>query len=324
MKILVTGGAGYIGSHTVKKLLKKNHEITILDNLVRGHIESIPQGVTLIKQDLRDLSGVLSVFKNNKFDAVIHFAAFMYVWESLEDPILYFQNNTAGTINLLNAIIVNKIRYMVFSSTCSVYGEPTKVPISEDALLEPINPYGNSKLFVEKMLKDLSISHDFNYVSLRYFNAAGADFEGIIGESHNPEPHLIPKVLFTALGKSKDFTVFGDDYSTPDGTCVRDYIHVNDLAVGHIKALEYLIDKNKSNVFNLGTGHGSSVSEIIKSVEKNTGKTIPLVIAPRRDGDPAILVADNSKAAAILDWKPEYNIDDIIKSAWNWHLNPRY
>lgn len=324
MNILVTGGAGYIGSHTIRKLLEKNHKITILDDLCRGHVESIPSGVVLINQNLHDLQGVKNVFKSHNFDAVIHFAAFMYVWESIDDPILYYQNNTAGTINLLTAMVQSKIKYLVFSSTCSVYGEPDDFPISESSRLEPINPYGYSKLFIEQVLSDLAKAYDFRYVSLRYFNAAGDDPEGIIGESHNPEPHLIPQVLYTALGKNKVFTIFGDDYPTNDGTCIRDYIHVYDLAHGHIKALEYLFEGGKSDVFNLGTGKGSSVKEILDSAEKIIGNKIPTSVAPRRVGDPAILVADNKKAKAILRWEPMYGIDDIIKSAWQWHKNPKY
>ncbi len=324
MRILVTGGAGYIGSHFARMVSKSNDEVIVADNLSRGHQESIPDGVQFKNVDIRDAEKISEVIRKYSPEAVVHFAAFAYVEESVEHPELYYQNNVVGSYNLIRAASENKVKYFVFSSTCSVYGNPGKVPISEEAQTNPINPYANTKLIIEMMLKDFQSAYGMKYVSLRYFNAAGADDSGEIGESHNPEPHLIPIVLEAANGKREKVSVFGNDYNTPDGTCIRDYIHVNDLSNAHVKALEHLSSGNESTIINLGTGSGNSVMEIIKTAEKVTGKNILFGIAKRRKGDPAILVADNTKALKILNWKPKYTIDDIIRTAWRWHQNPKY
>ena len=324
MRILVTGGAGYIGSHFVRMASKSNDEVIVADNLSRGHQESIPDGVQFKNVDIRDAEKISEVIRKHSPEAVVHFAAFAYVGESVEHPELYYQNNVVGSYNLIRAASENKVKYFVFSSTCSVYGNPGKVPISEEAQTNPINPYANTKLMIEMMLKDFQSAYGMKYVSLRYFNAAGTDDSGEIGESHNPEPHLIPIVLEAVCGKREKVSVFGNDYNTPDGTCIRDYIHVNDLSNAHVKALEHLSSGNESTIINLGTGAGNSVMEIIKTAESITGKKIEFKISERRKGDPAILVADNTKALKILNWKPKYTIDDIIRTAWNWHQSQKY
>lgn len=325
MSILVTGGAGYIGSHFVRKLLKEsNQQIIIADNLSRGHIESIPKYVAFINVDLKNYQDTENIFKKFNINSIVHFAAYAYVGESVENPALYYENNVLGSFNLIKAATLAGVKYFVFSSTCSLYGNPIKVPISESESTKPINPYAYTKLFIEKILADFDTAYGLKYVALRYFNAAGADFSGEIGESHDPEPHLIPIVLATALKKRKLVNVFGDNYNTPDGTCIRDYIHVYDLADAHIKALDYLKNSNSSNFFNLGTGSGNSVKEIIESAKKITGLDIPYQVVDRRPGDPDILVADNKKAKEILNWSPKYTLDDIITSAFNWHLNQKY
>ncbi len=324
MKILVTGGAGYIGSHVVKYLINNGYDVIILDNLIRGHKEAIHPKAEFIQCDLRNYFNLFTSLKNKKFEAVIHFAAFAYVGESVENPQLYYDNNVVGSLNLLNVIKELDVKYFVFSSTCSVYGNPDKVPISEQESIKPINPYAKTKKAIEYTLEDFSEAFGIKYTALRYFNAAGCDFDGEIGESHYPETHLIPLVLETAIGKRDKLKVFGNDYDTSDGTCIRDYIHVDDLADAHMKALQYLISGGESTVFNLGTGDGNSVLEIIKSAERITNKTINFDIVERRPGDPAILVADNTKAKSILGWQPKYNLDDIISSAWKWSNNRRY
>jgi UDP-glucose 4-epimerase len=322
--ILVTGGAGYIGSHFVKFLKNHNKEILVIDNLSRGHRESIPDGVIFENVDLLDFEKLNNTIKKYPVEAVVHFAAFAYVGESVENPGLYYSNNVTGSINLIRAVNTNKIKNFVFSSTCSVYGNPENIPISENESAKPINPYAKTKLTIENVLQDFSLYHGLNYVALRYFNAAGADPDGQIGESHNPEPHLIPIVLNTALGKREKVLVFGNDYNTPDGTCIRDYIHLNDLASAHLKALNFLEANNKSEVINLGTGEGNSVLQIIQSAEKITGRKINYQIVERRPGDPDILVADNKKAKQILDWQPKFGLQEIIQTAWNWHKNQKY
>ena len=325
MNILVTGGCGYIGSHFVKFLQQNSdHKVIVFDNLSRGHREAINNDVDFEKIDLLNPSEIEIGLSKYKIDAVVHFAAFAYVGESVEDPGLYYTNNVTGSINLIKAINKAGIKKFIFSSTCSLYGNPNQVPISESEPTKPINPYAQTKLMIEKVLADFDLSHNLKYAALRYFNAAGADFEGEIGESHDPEPHLIPVVLQTALGKREHIKIFGDDYDTPDGTCIRDYIHVYDLADAHLKALEYLVRGENSDFFNLGTGDGNSVKELIDKAREVTGKEIKSVIAERRAGDPAVLVADNKKAKNILGWNPKYNLDDIIKSAWNWHQNQKY
>lgn len=325
MNILVTGGAGYIGSHLVKILSEKDeHKVIVFDNLSRGHKESLPKNADFEQVDLLDTNSLRASFKKYSIDAVIHFAAFAYVGESVENPGLYYTNNVAGSINLLNIIRENGIENIVFSSTCSLYGNPDKIPISEDQALNPINPYAKTKFMIEHALQDFESSFGLKYAALRYFNAAGADPSGNIGESHDPEPHLIPIVLNTALGKRESVHVFGTDYPTPDGTCIRDYIHVNDLADAHIRALHYLFDKKESLIVNLGTGNGYSVTELIEKAREITGKPIKTINTARRPGDPAVLVADNSKSLKLLNWKPEYGLEEIISTAWNWHQNPKY
>ena len=325
MNILVTGGCGYIGSHFVKHLQNNSdHKIIVFDNLSRGHIESIDSRVKFEQIDLLNYDELKLALNKYQIDSVVHFAAFAYVGESVQDPGLYYSNNVTGSINLIKAVSNAKITKFIFSSTCSLYGNPINVPISESESTKPINPYAQTKLMIEKVLADFDSSHNLKYVALRYFNAAGADFEGEIGESHNPEPHLIPIVLQTALGKRENIKIFGDDYETPDGTCIRDYIHVYDLADAHLKALEYLEKGNKSDFFNLGTGDGNSVKELIDKAREITGKNIKAITAERRSGDPAILVADNKKAKELLGWNPKYKLDDIINSAWNWHQNQKY
>ncbi|NLT50660.1 MAG: UDP-glucose 4-epimerase GalE [Ignavibacteria bacterium] len=324
MKVAVTGGAGYIGSHFIRELVKNNDDIFVIDNLIRGHKESLPRKVNFIEMNINNNNGIFPLFCKEKFDAVVHFAAFAYVGESVEDPGLYYENNVIGSINLIKAAADAGIKKFIFSSTCSLYGNPETVPITEKESIKPLNPYAKTKHIIENVLQDFEKSAGINYVALRYFNAAGAHISGEIGESHQPEPHLIPLVLQTALGKRDQIYIFGDDYKTADGTCIRDYIHVTDLAKAHLLALNYLNSGKKSEIINLGTGSGYSVKEIIRISEKVTGRKIKYSVAPRREGDPAILVADNSYAQKILGWKPEFNLEQIISTAWKWHQNPKY
>ena len=324
MTILVTGGAGYIGSHVVKMLLDRGENVVIIDNLSRGHKESIPKGVSFERADLLDFEGLSNSIKKYSIDAVIHFAAFAYVGESVDNPQMYYSNNVIGSFNLINALKENNIDKIVFSSTCSVYGNPLNIPISESETPKPINPYAKTKFIIENILNDYDTAYGLNYAALRYFNAAGDSDDSQIGESHDPEPHLIPLVLFAALGRREKIYVYGDDYPTKDGTCIRDYIHVNDLADAHIKALEYLRNNGKSTVFNLGTGNGYSVSEIIDTSREITGVNIKAEVVGRRLGDPAELVADNKKAKDVLGWIPKYDLERINKTAWAWHKNPKY
>ena len=319
--ILVTGGAGYIGSHFVKYLIENGKDVVVFDNLSRGHKEAVHPKAKFEKVDILEYDNLLAALRKYNIDSVVHFAAFAYVGESVENPEMYYMNNVVGSFNLIRGVKECGIKKFVFSSTCSLYGNPYKVPISEDEPTKPINPYAQTKLTIEKILHDFDSAYGLKYVALRYFNAAGADFEGKIGESHQPEPHLIPIVLQTALGKREKISIFGEDYDTEDGTCVRDYIHVNDLADAHLKALEYLDSYKQSEIFNLGTGSGYSVKELIKTSEKVTGQYLKTEISKRRAGDPAKLVADNKKARTILKWVPKYNLEEIISSAWNWHKN---
>jgi len=324
MSILVTGGAGYIGSHLVKYLHEKNEDVVVFDNLQRGHKESLPADIKFELVDIRNPDQLRSKMDEYDISSVIHFAAFAYVGESVRQPILYYLNNVIGSINLLNACIDKGITNFVFSSTCSLYGNPGKIPITEDEPVKPINPYAKTKLMIETVLEDYSGTYDFRYAALRYFNAAGCHHSGEIGESHDPEPHLIPIVLQTALGKREKVYIFGNDYNTEDGTCIRDYIHVEDLAAAHYKALNYLKENNSSVIVNLGTGKGYSVKEIIDKCEEITGGKINYEISGRREGDPAVLVAGNNKAKEILNWEPVYDINDIIRSAWEWFSNQKY
>ncbi len=324
LKVLVTGGAGYIGSHTVKLLVEKGFDVIVYDNLVNGHRDAVINA-RFFEGDILDSKRLDEIMTAKSFDAVVHFAAFIEVGESVKNPLKFYRNNVSGTLNLLNLLKKHKVKNFIFSSTAAVYGNPESVPIKEDFPLAPINPYGNTKLTVEKVLKDMSESGEINFVALRYFNASGADESGLIGESHNPETHLIPLVLKTAKGERECIKIFGTDYSTPDGTCIRDYIHVNDLANAHILALNYLLDGGKSDVFNCGYGMGYSVKEIIDTAKKITGVDFKVEEASRREGDPPILVADNKKIKSVLDWNPEYNdIEYIIKTAWDWEKNKRY
>lgn len=322
-KILVTGGAGYIGSHVVLFLQRQGYEVIILDNLVNGHRDVVDDVLQaeLIVGNLGDRALLDRIFKEHEIMAVMHFAAYAYVGESTSDPAKYYRNNVVETLVLLEAMLAAKVNKLVFSSTCASYGIPQQIPITETHPQDPINPYGTSKLTVEKMLKDFDKAYGLKSVIFRYFNAAGAEPTGLLGENHEPETHLIPLVLLTALGKRKSIQIFGTDYPTNDGTCVRDYIHVCDLAQAHILGLEYLGEREQSAIFNLGNGDGFSVREIIRVAEKVTGRTIPAKECPRRLGDPSILIGSGAKAREVLGWKPKYDdLEQIIAHAWQWHL----
>jgi UDP-glucose 4-epimerase len=322
MTILVLGGAGYIGSHTVYELIDNGEDVVIIDNLLTGHKEAIHPKARFYKGDIRDREFLDDVFKKEKIDAVIHFAACSLVGESMEKPLKYYDNNLCGTKILLDSMVANGIDKIVFSSTAATYGEPEKVPILETDRTEPTNTYGETKLSMEKMFKWVGKAHGLRYVSLRYFNACGAHISGQIGEDHNPESHLIPLILQVPNGKREYISIFGDDYDTKDGTCVRDYIHVTDLAQAHILAVKYLQSGNESNIFNLGNGVGFTVKEVIDTARKVTSHPIPAKITPRRAGDPAQLIASSEKAKEILGWTPEHNsLEEIISTAWNWHKN---
>lgn len=320
MTILVLGGAGYIGSHTVYELIDRGEDVVIIDNLETGHIEAVHEKARFYKGDIRDRAFLDSVFAKEKIDAVIHFAANSLVGESMVDPLKYYDNNLCGTKVLLEAMVAHGIDKIVFSSTAATYGEPERVPILESDKTEPTNTYGETKLSMEKMFKWTSKAHNLRYVSLRYFNACGAHESGKIGEAHNPESHLIPLILQVPNGQRESIAIFGEDYDTKDGTCVRDYIHVTDLAQAHILAVKYLAEGGESNIFNLGNGIGFTVKEVIDSARKVTGHEIKAVVSPRRAGDPAQLIASSDKARTILGWKPEHaDLEEIIESAWNWH-----
>lgn len=321
MAVLVTGGAGYIGSHTVAELIERNEEVIVLDNLEKGHKQAVLGG-KLVVGDLRDMEFLRKFFKDNDIDAVIHFAAYIEVAESVMDPLKYYNNNVIATLNLLTAMKEAGVKNIVFSSTAATYGMPDSIPIKENDKTMPINPYGETKLAVEKALKWSDNAYGLKYAVLRYFNACGAHLSGKIGEDHSPETHLIPIILQVAAGKREDIKVFGSDYETPDGTCVRDYVHVSDLAQAHVLALDNLRKNGNSNIYNLGNGKGFSNKEVIEIAREVTGRTIKAVDAPRRPGDPAILVASSEKAQSELGWKPKYNeLRTIIESAWNWHMN---
>jgi UDP-glucose-4-epimerase GalE len=314
--ILVTGGAGYIGSHTVHLLLEQGYEVTVADNLSKGYRHNAPDG-RLYEIDVADTDGLVRLMEQRGCDAVIHFAAFIAVGESMREPAKYFANNTAGSLSLLAAMARAGVRRIVFSSTAAVYGTPHAVPILEDFPIQPVSPYGESKVMVETLLKWFDAIHGVRSVALRYFNACGADPGGRLGEEHEPETHLIP-LLFRAIRTGQPVTVFGDDYPTPDGTCIRDYIHVNDLAQAHILALEHLAAGGVSAAFNVGTGTGHSVREVIRVVEEVTGRSVPYVIGPRREGDPPSLVASSDKLRATLGWAPRYSdLATIVRHAWD-------
>lgn len=321
--ILVFGGAGYIGSHTVKHLLNNGYQCVVADNLIYGHRAAVDPRAEFVHADLLNPVSLRELFKNRKIDAVIHFAAFTYVGESVTDPQKYYINNVVGTANLLNAMLENDVKKIVFSSTCATYGEPQYTPIDEKHPQNPINPYGRTKLMIEQIFADYEKAYGLKHIALRYFNAAGCSSDGSIGESHTPETHLIPLVLKAITGERDKIKVFGTDYDTPDGTCIRDYIHVEDLAQAHRLAVEKL--DSYSGCLNLGTGLGTSVKQIIDAAEKVSGRKCPVEYAPRRPGDPAKLFADNRKAQEILGWKPQYtDIEDIIRTAWNWETRRRF
>jgi UDP-glucose-4-epimerase GalE len=313
--ILVVGGAGYIGSHTARALRRTGHDVIIFDNLSTGY-EFLAAGFELVKGDILDPAALAGVLP--RVDAIMHFAAHAYVGESVKNPKEYFHNNVEGGLSLLNAALDAGVNKIIFSSTCAVYGEPAKIPIEEDIPRQPVNPYGVSKLFFEQALQAYDRAYAFRYASLRYFNAAGADDSGEIGELHHPETHLIPLALQAAAGLGPELQVFGSDYPTPDGTCVRDYIHVNDLAIAHAKALDHLAAGGASFAVNVGTGVGASVKEVVSAIEKVTSKPVPRKIVPRRPGDPPALVANPSKAQALLRWKAERDLENIVSTAWNW------
>lgn len=320
MKVLVVGGAGYIGSHCVHQLLRDGFQPVVLDNLVFGHRAAVPDGVPFYQCDLGDQQALRQVFQQQQIDVVMHFAAFAYVGESVEKPLKYYRNNLIATLNLLETMVEAGVKRFVFSSTCATYGVPEKLPITEETPQQPINPYGQTKLDVENALKALALAHEFSFAAFRYFNAAGAAESGVIGEDHDPETHLIPLLLDAAAGKRDGIKIFGTDYPTPDGTCLRDYVHVDDLARAHILALGQLDVPGRQLFYNLGTGRPYSVREVIAAVEKVTGKQLQVVEAERRAGDPPALYADNSKAVAELGWSIRYHdIEAIVASAWKWH-----
>lgn len=320
MKVLVLGGAGYIGSHAVARLVEKGHDVVVVDNLLTGHRQAVNDKATFYEGDIRDKAYLTDVFEKEKIDCVVHFAASSLVGESVENPLKYFNNNVYGMQILLEVMQAFNVKQIVFSSTAATYGEPEVSPISETTPTAPKNPYGESKLMMEKMMKWCDEAYGIKYVSLRYFNVVGAIADATIGEDHHPETHLLPIILQVAQGQRSELKIFGDDYDTPDGTCIRDYVHVMDLVDAHLLALDYLQRGEQSNVFNLGSSEGFSVKELLEAAKIVTGKPIPSSIASRRAGDPARLVASNEKATAVLGWQPVYSdINQIIETAWKWH-----
>lgn len=315
MKVLVTGGAGYVGSHAVRELLAVGHDVVIYDNLSTGHSE-FAAGLPLVVGDIANYQLVMRSLEG--VDAVMHFAASAYVGESIENPRKYFQNNVESALVLLDAILASHIQFVVFSSTCAVYGVPRHLPIAEHSPREPINPYGVSKLFMEQVLSAYCKSHGLRSVCLRYFNAAGAHIAGDIGEFHDPEPHLIPLAIRSIIGTAGPLVIFGNDLPTNDGTCIRDYIHVTDLGVAHVKALNYLADGGQSISINLGTGKGTSIGSLLATLERVTGKAVPYRFGPCRQGDPPALFADGAVAEKILQWTPQFDLESILRTAWIW------
>lgn len=322
MSILVLGGAGYIGSHAVDQLINKGYEVIVVDNLLTGHKAAVHPDARFYEGDIRDKTFLKSVFEKETIEGVLHFAASSLVGESVEKPLKYFNNNVYGMQVLLEVMHEFDVKNIVFSSTAATYGESKEFPITESTPTNPKNPYGESKLMMEKMMKWCDNAYGMRYVALRYFNVAGAKSDASIGEDHTPETHLVPIILQVALGQREALAIYGDDYDTPDGTCVRDYVQVEDLIAAHILALEYLKAGNESNFFNLGSNQGYSVQEMLEAAREVTGKEIPAKIAPRRAGDPSRLVASSAKAQAILGWQPKFtDVKEIIKTAWDWHVS---
>jgi len=316
--VLVTGGAGYIGSHAAKALHRAGYRVLVYDNLVAGHRAAVKFG-DLVEGDILDTDGLTEVLRRQQVFAVMHFAAFLDVGESVRDPSKYYRNNVAGAASVLSAMAAAAVKHFVFSSTCATYGEPIETPIAETHPQQPINSYGESKLAIERALPHFERAHGMSWVALRYFNAAGADPDGEIGEDHDPEIHVIPRAIEAATG-GRRLEVFGDDYPTPDGTCLRDYVHVSDLADAHLRALETIVETGKSGAYNLGTGRPHSVREVIDTVERVSGRAVPWALGPRRPGDPAVLYAAPHKAQAELHWTPRHaDLDAIVRTAWNWH-----
>ena len=321
MKILIVGGAGYIGSHMVKQLANAGHDVVTLDNLSYGYRDAVKYG-EFVQGDLGDDKVLDSIFNDGSIDAVMHFAGFIQVGESMTKPSMYYQNNVANTLILLDAMLRHQVKNFIFSSTAAIFGEPDYIPIDEKHNKQPINPYGHSKLMIEQVLDDYDEAYSLRSTCLRYFNAAGADPDGELGERHIPETHLIPLILQAASGRRDDIKIFGDDYATDDGTCVRDYIHINDLCDAHLLALELMIKNNKSARFNLGNGKGFSVKQVIDVAKEVSGKDFKVTIEPRRAGDPAVLVADALLATKELNWQPKFaELKDIVETAWNWEIN---
>lgn len=319
MRILITGGAGYIGGTVAQMLLEQGHTVTIYDNLCHAQREMVPAGAQFVEADLADKQRLEAIFSAEKYDGVMHFAALIEAGESMKSPELYFRNNSASTLSLFEAMLAKGVNRLVFSSTAAVYGEPESTPIREDAPLRPTNAYGESKLLVERMLIWLNQIHGFRYASLRYFNVAGAEPSAGRGESHEPESHLIPLILDVAMGRRQSIKIFGQDYPTPDGTCIRDYIHVSDLARAHLLAFNALADRDKL-IYNIGNGRGFTVREVVESVRRVTGKPIAVEEVPRRPGDPAVLIASSEKIERDLGWRPQFaDLDDIVATAWGWH-----
>ncbi len=322
MAILVLGGAGYIGSHTVYELVDAGRDVVVVDNLLTGFRQAVHPKARFYQTDIRDRAALDKVFQTESIEGVIHFAASSQVGESMSDPLKYYDNNLYGTTVLLQSMVANGVKHIVFSSTAATYGEPERVPILEDDPTHPTNCYGETKLAMEHMMRWVSGAHDLHYVALRYFNACGAHPSGQIGEAHDPETHLIPIILQAAAGTREAVSIFGDDYPTRDGTCVRDYIHVTDLAQAHILALDYLLQGGENNVFNLGNGVGFTVKEVVEAARTITGQPITANLSPRRSGDPAQLVASSEKAKTVLGWKPQYaDLNVILSTAWAWHKN---
>ncbi len=320
MKLLITGGTGYVASPVVHELKKLGHEIVVFDNLVYGHKKALPKGIRLIEGDLIRMRTIADLFEQFEPEAVLHFASYTYVGESVEKPEKYFQNNVVGSLNLLCAMRSYGVKKIIFSSSAAVYGQPSKVPITEDFPLQAESPYGEAKIMVERMLHSFDVAYGIKSISLRYFNAAGADLEHDLGEDHDPETHLIPLVMKAALGKIRELKIYGDDYDTPDGTCVRDYVHIKDLAQAHILALDKLVKGGNSTAYNLGNGTGTSVKEIVETARAASGKKIPAKVVARRAGDPPKLIASYEKAKKELSWIPKRSdVKTIIKDAWEWH-----